>query len=235
MRSDRLMIACIRCSIIRMVTPRSRMSRITADHALDLGRVEPGEHLVEQQQRRLRRERAGQLEPLLAGDGELRRRHVEPVAEADEGGSLFGDKPRRPASDRFSRPKQAPTVQFSSTVMAPSGCTIWCVRASPCARDAIGRHAGDVDAAKHDTAGIRREDAVDEIEQRRLAGAVRADEAEDLVFGDGEAQILHRGETAEALAQVLDGSAAPSFQHLSQSAASAGRASPSARPARTAR
>ena len=43
------MIACIRCSIMRMVMPRSRMRRMTLDHALDLGGIESGEHLVEQQ------------------------------------------------------------------------------------------------------------------------------------------------------------------------------------------
>ena len=51
---------------------------------------------------------------------------------------------------------------------------------------------------------VRREDAVDEIEERRFAGAVGADEAEDLALVDGEAQTVHRLHAAEALAQAVD-------------------------------
>ncbi len=102
-----------------------------ADHVLDLGRVEAGEHLVEQQQRRPRRERAGELQALLAGDGELRREHLEAVVQADLNSTPRALRLRARAERRFSRPKQAPTVQFSSTLMLMSGCTIWCVRARP--------------------------------------------------------------------------------------------------------
>ena len=38
---------------------------------------------------------------------------------------------RAAASGSASRPKQAPTVQLSSTLSPPSGCTIWCARAMP--------------------------------------------------------------------------------------------------------
>ena len=49
----------------------------------------------------------------------------------------------------------------------------------PVAGDDEGLCAGDVDAVEHDRAGIRREHAVDQVEQRRFAGAVRPDQAED--------------------------------------------------------
>ena len=52
-------------------------------HVADLGRVEPGQDLVEQQQPRLDRQRARELQPLAAGDGERRGRLVELRAKAD--------------------------------------------------------------------------------------------------------------------------------------------------------
>ena len=70
MRSDRLMIARMMCSIIRIAMPRSRMRAHSLDHVLGLGRIEAGEHLVEQQEPRPRAERTRELEPLLAGGGE---------------------------------------------------------------------------------------------------------------------------------------------------------------------
>ena len=72
------------------------------------------------------------------------------------------------------------------------------------AGDAVRRLAGDVDAAKYDLPGIRLEHAVDQIEQRRLAGAVRPDEAENFALFDGEAQIVHGLQPAEAPADAVE-------------------------------
>ncbi len=52
----------------------------------------------------------------------------------------------------------------------------------PVAGDDERFFAGDVDAVEHDLAGIRREHAVDQIEQRRFAGAVRPDQTEDFAL-----------------------------------------------------
>ena len=51
----------------------------------NLGRVEAGEHLVEQQQLRLGGERAREFEPFAAGEGEARGGRVEAVGKPDEG------------------------------------------------------------------------------------------------------------------------------------------------------
>ena len=68
------------------------------DADLQFGWIEAGEPLVEQQNDRRKRERAGQLEPLLVDIGELRRRRVRLVAEADAGQQARGrgPRPRRP-------------------------------------------------------------------------------------------------------------------------------------------
>ncbi len=57
--------------------------------------------------------------------------------------------------------------------------------------------ARHVAAVEQDFAGARPQEAVQEIEQRGLAGAVRADDPEDLVAPQLEADILHRFQAAE--------------------------------------
>jgi hypothetical protein len=70
--------------------------------------------------------------------------------------------------------------------------------------DEVRRLAGDVDAVENNLAGIGREHAVDQIEQRRFAGAVRPDQAENFARLDDEAQILHRLQAAEVLADTIE-------------------------------
>ncbi len=72
------------------------------------------------------------------------------------------------------------------------------------AHDAIGLLAGDVAAGEADAARIGRIDPVDQIEDGGLAGAVRADQAENLPLLHGETQILDRAHAAEAQAQIVD-------------------------------
>src|SRR4249919_1187452 len=55
-----------------------------------------------------------------------------------------------------------------------------------------------------DRTGIRRFLADDHLEQRRLAGAVRADDADDRTRRDAEAQVVDQQTVAEALGHVLE-------------------------------
>jgi hypothetical protein len=55
---------------------------------------------------------------------------------------------------------------------------------------------------EEDVAVVRPVHAGDEVEERRLAGAVRADDADDLTLGDVQVEILDHGEPAEALRDV---------------------------------
>src|SRR5262249_33744809 len=59
-------------------------------------------------------------------------------------------------------------------------------------------------AVEADLTSVRPREARDQLKERRLAGAVRADEAHDLAVSDGQAgtgQCLH---AAEALGDALD-------------------------------
>jgi hypothetical protein len=76
-------------------------------------------------------------------------------------------------------------------------------------RDAGGERAGGPGRAIRRTAephaaGIGAEDAEDDVAQRRLAGAVLAEQAVDLAGGDVERYAVERGEVAEALADAVD-------------------------------
>src|SRR6185437_6387217 len=62
---------------------------------------------------------------------------------------------------------------------------------------------GHIAAIEQDAAARRPEIAGDAIEEGRFAGAVGADEADDLAFGDGEVGASHRLEAAEGFDDVL--------------------------------
>ena len=78
----------------------------------------------------------------------------------------------------------APTITFSSAVMLAKSRMFWNVRATPEPVDQVRPQPGDPLAAEADLARGRRVDAGDDVEDRRLAGAVRADQREDLALGD---------------------------------------------------
>ena len=65
-------------------------------------------------------------------------------------------------------------------------------------RALVGPQVGHVLAADADVARGRRVEAGHAVEERGLAGAVGADEADDLVLVDGEADVLQGLQAAEA-------------------------------------
>jgi hypothetical protein len=81
---------------------------------------------------------------------------------------------------------------------------------------AIGPPARDVVALEHEAPGARRQHAGDQVEERRLPGAVRPDHRVDGAGLDRQRDIGHGGEPAERLRQSLDG------EQLMRSAARAG-------------
>ena len=77
------------------------------------------------------------------------------------------------------------------------------------AADAERRHAmtrllQELVAVESDAAGFRLIEAAEAIEQRRLAGAVRADEAANLPAPDLEGHFVQRDDAAEADRQLAD-------------------------------
>jgi hypothetical protein len=65
-------------------------------------------------------------------------------------------------------------------------------------------HGASLDAAKGDRALLRRVEAVDNVQHRGLAGAVRTDNGADLALADIEGDLGDRLDAAEAQRHVLD-------------------------------
>src|SRR5439155_4977052 len=63
---------------------------------------------------------------------------------------------------------------------------------------------GDLAALEADRAGARRQGAGDQVEDRRLARAVRSNEAEDLAWLDRERHAIDREKPAEPLRKTGD-------------------------------
>src|SRR5690242_12641727 len=72
------------------------------------------------------------------------------------------------------------------------------------AADAVRRHASDIAAVEENLAGGRLQMAGDEIEQGRLAGAVRPDDRSDLPFRHGKAHLGHGAKAGEGFAETAD-------------------------------
>ena len=70
--------------------------------------------------------------------------------------------------------------------------------------DAVARPAGDVGAAKHDAAARRRLHAGDGADQRGLAGAIGADDGDDLALRDLERHAVERLRVAIEQVEVFD-------------------------------
>src|SRR5262249_49783418 len=71
-------------------------------------------------------------------------------------------------------------------------------------RALMGREAVDTLAGKAHGAALMAKRAAEAIDERALAGAVGADEAETLAAGDAERDPVERGEATELLGEVQD-------------------------------
>ena len=67
----------------------------------------------------------------------------------------------------------------------------------------IGSQTGHVGSGEAHRPGVRPDEAGDEIEERRLAGAVRPDQADDLPPADLERHVAIRVHAAEALRKAV--------------------------------
>ena len=102
--------------------------------------------------------------------------HVEMPLETD--GQVLGDRERRDETGVLERATEA--------------------EGGP----AIGRVLRDVGPVEDDPALVGLREPGDEVEDRRLAGAVRADQAEDLAVAQVEAGVVDGADPAEALGRA---------------------------------
>ncbi|MCZ7562293.1 MAG: hypothetical protein M5U30_21580 [Burkholderiaceae bacterium] len=93
---------------------------------------------------------------------------------------------------------------MSNTVMSGNTRRFWVGARQAEPRDARRVEPRDLAAVEADAARCRRQRARDAVEQRGLAGAVRADEPEQLARGHAEAHVVDRAQAGEVAAQTAD-------------------------------
>src|SRR6267154_5819132 len=168
-----------------------------------LGVIEPAQAFVRQQQFRPGRKRLGQLQLLQAGgaqpvdtDGAVRR-------QADHGERAFGGVlgfrtavPALPevASQRHIVEYRQP-VKRSRDLEGPADAAI---------DDPVRRETRDLRPGEFNRTRRRRKRAGEHVEDRALARAVRADQAEDLALIDLERYLVDGREAAKPFDQALD-------------------------------
>ncbi len=174
-----------------------------------LGRGHAGRGLVEQQDLGAGGEREGDLDQALAAVGQRRDRLQRLLVEPEIASAAR--RPRRTAprsvpSGRQKRrlePVRSPSASatLSTTLELRNSWLIWKVRARPRrARACCGRRVTSRPSRKTWPADGR-ERAADQVEQRGLAGAVRADQRLAAAARELEVDVRGHGEAAEALVQ----------------------------------
>ena len=92
---------------------------------------------------------------------------------------------------------------FSATVSSSKSEKCWNTMPMPRARASTGERDGDRPPLPADLAGARLDDAVEDLDQRRLARAVLAQQRVDLARLDGEVDAVIGEKVAVALADPL--------------------------------
>ena len=168
--------ACTTCSTHTMVMPAS-LDGAHELHQLDaFGLGQPAGDLVEQQEPRRAGKRAGQFEPLAAEQVE---RAGTAIGESDEAGALQ-DFAAGVGDLGLALPA---AVDRGDQQVLEHGEVLERVRNLERAADAgdaarARRRLRDVAAVEPNGAAVRPDEPGDQVEQRRFAGAVRADDAE---------------------------------------------------------
>ena len=182
------------------------------------GGIEPGCRLVEEDELGIADERDSEVEPALLAAGERLHPCVALVVEADE-------------VDRLVHVARMLVVPGEDRVHLADGQARPELRrleddADPLLEAALS--GAGIEAEHLDLAAVTLSVALEDLDGRRLAGAVRPEEAEDLTRRNLEVDPAHRLERAVGLAQAPDGDR----RHARQSRAQAGRGrSSSATPA----
>src|SRR5262249_20819745 len=166
------------------------------ERRVDFAGIEPGIHLVEQQDARIHRDALGKLEALAIRQGQGARPLVGERAEADKVDVPARLRFRRRDGRRLRRKQRAGRDVFEHRHLGKG------LHDLERARDAaLGRLvrllAGHVAAAKAHPAGAWAQHAGHEIDERRLAGAVGADQADDLAGRELQRHVVDGADAAE--------------------------------------
>src|SRR5438046_2914782 len=174
------------------------------ERVIDLHRVEPGHHLVEQQQLRSSRHGPGDLKPFAVRDGHSADRQVRLRSQADQLEHAVGASESRPEPGPFLiAAKQRTRHDVLANRHRGEGLDDLKSPADtePCHPE--GSQPGDRFALPSNVPAVKPVHPADAVEQRGLARAVRPDDAEDLPFPNREPDIVDGSHAAQALGDVL--------------------------------
>ena len=176
------------------------------DDLQDLGRVQPGHHLVEQQQARRGGQRACEFEALAAGDGEVGRGLREHVLHADLARDGMGVFPGLVAVRVLLVGTHGDVLvhrELGERLRDLEGAH------HAGARDLVYRHAGDVLPEQFHPPAVDRVETGDAGEQGGLSCAIGADQRHDAALVDLQRGVVDGAQAAEDLGQSGD------FEHQS--------------------
>ena len=176
---------------------------------IDFLRVHARRRLVEQQQGGLGRERAGEFEPALLAERQIGRQFIALVREIEElerAVDLLARAARaaQPAPEKILVALLAGILRDPEILpdrQLPEQTNVLERSRDPQRHPRMRRPIGDVGAVEDDAAGGRRKQAADEIDDRALARAVRADEAENFAARDRQIDAIDRADAAEMLGE----------------------------------
>src|ERR1700730_5036888 len=174
------------------------------ERLIDLDVVEPGHHLVQQQEVRPRGDRSCHLQALAVRNGQGRNRQRCLRLQPDQLEDLVGQlesRPGRAAAIRIAEQRADRCVfahghgaEWTHDLKGASDSELG---------DSVRRHARDRGSLPLDVAAIQTVHTADAVEQRGLAGAVWTDDADDLAFRDLEGDAVYCCDAAKALGHVL--------------------------------
>ena len=190
----------------RLEIDREQLGALVARHA--------GGRLVEQQHLRPGRERERDLEQALAAVGKLARRRGSSRRRAcsDEriacaSSTAVADRPATRCHQVRATPSRSHTasVTASSALRLGNSVLIWNVRTSPRLTRLSGGSAVMSSSPSRICAGVGPQHAGHQVDQRGLAGAVRADQRVARALRQLERDVLRDDERAEALVEPARG------------------------------
>ena len=189
-----------------MLDPDDGDAELVADLAQHVGGlvhlvlVEPAEAFVGEQKFRPRGERLCEFELLQAGGAEPVDAGVTVGRQADHAkralGGFIGLGPAMAALTVISGERHV--LEDAEAVKRPRDLE---GAADAAVDDAVRGDARDLRAVEQDRSGRRHQRARQHVEDRALAGAVRADQAENLALLDPERYVVNSGEAAKTLHQ----------------------------------
>ena len=162
-------------------------------------RIEADRRLVEKQHAGFVDEGAGDLEPPLHAGRKRAHQAVAPVGKLDEL-QQFVDAAAAPRARHAIDEAMEIEVLVDRQAVVEARLLEHHAEAAP----RLQRPGDDIDAVDGGAAAVGPEDGAEDVQQRRLAGAVRAEQREQFAAADVEADCVERQRAAVTLGHAVD-------------------------------